>query len=84
MGRASAIFDEQKLRWLNGRFMREMPLGRSTPRRWHDHLGREPDEALRAACAIVQEKAQTLDEVWPLITFLFEEPEIRPQGRAGR
>ena len=26
VGRASAIFDEQKLRWLNGRFMRELPL----------------------------------------------------------
>ena len=32
VGRASAIFDEQKLRWLNGRFMREMPLD-DTPRR---------------------------------------------------
>ena len=39
------------------------------------HLGREPDERLRAACAIAQEKAQTLDEVWPLIGFLFEQPE---------
>ena len=28
-----------------------------------------------AACAIAQEKAQTLEEVWPLIGFLFEEPE---------
>ena len=26
VGTASAIFDEQKLRWLNGRFMREMDL----------------------------------------------------------
>jgi glutamyl/glutaminyl-tRNA synthetase len=39
------------------------------------HLGREPDERLRAACAIAQDKAQTLNEVWPLIGFLFEEPE---------
>ena len=34
-----------------------------------------PTSALRAACEIAQEKAQTLDEVWPLIRFLFEEPE---------
>jgi glutamyl-tRNA synthetase len=39
------------------------------------HLDREPDERLRAACEIAQEKAQTLEEVWPLIRFLFEEPE---------
>src|SRR5262249_15090360 len=38
------------------------------------HLGREVDERLRVACEIVQEKAQTLDEVWPLIRFLFEPP----------
>ncbi len=74
VGRASAIFDEQKLRWLNGRFMREMDLDDYTAA-VAAHLGREPDERLRAACEIAQEKAQTLDEVWPLIGFLFEEPE---------
>ncbi len=74
VGRASAIFDEQKLRWLNGRFMREMDLDDYTAA-VAAHLGREPDEQLRAACEIAQEKAQTLDEVWPLIGFLFEEPQ---------
>jgi glutamyl-tRNA synthetase len=74
VGRASAIFDEQKLRWLNGRFMREMDLGDYTEVVAR-HLGREPDERLRAACEIAQEKAQTLEEVWPLIHFIFEEPE---------
>ena len=72
--RSSAIFDEQKLRWLNGRFMREMDLDEYTATVARQ-IGREPDERLRAACAIAQEKAQTLDEVWPLIEFLFEEPE---------
>ena len=79
VGRASAIFDEQKLRWLNGRFMREMPSDAYTEA-VANHLGREPDEALRAACEIVQEKAQTLNEVWPLIQFLFEEPEYDPKA----
>ena len=50
VGRASAIFDEQKLRWLNGRFMREMDLDSYTEAVAR-HLGREPDERLRAACA---------------------------------
>src|SRR4051794_8655276 len=74
VGRSSAIFDEQKLRWLNGRFMREMDLDSYTEAVAR-YLGREPDDRLRAACAIAQEKAQTLAEVWPLIGFLFEEPE---------
>jgi glutamyl-tRNA synthetase len=73
VGKAAAIFDEKKLRWLNGRFMREMPLDAYTEAVAR-HLGREPDDLLRAACEISQEKAQTLDEVWPLIRFLFEEP----------
>ncbi len=84
VGKAAAIFDEKKLRWLNGRFMRELPL---------DHyvdavaaqLERQgaavpPREELRAACEIVQEKAQTLDEVWPLIRFLFEPPAEDPKA----
>jgi glutamyl-tRNA synthetase len=74
VGRSSAIFDEQKLRWLNGRFMREMDLDEYTEVVAR-YVGREPDERLRAACAIAQEKAQTLAEVWPLIGFLFDEPE---------
>ena len=81
VGRSSAIFDERKLRWLNGRFMRDLPL-ESYERRLAAHLrlGEQPDaEAFEAApaeqrlcaCEIVQDKAQTLDEAWPLIRFLF-------------
>jgi glutamyl-tRNA synthetase len=78
--RSSAIFDEQKLRWLNGRFMREMPFERYVDAA-ADHLAREGHgeaaadrRQLAAACAIAQEKAQTLAELWPLIAFLFEPP----------
>ncbi len=73
VGKSAAIFDEKKLRWLNGRFMRELPLEEYTAA-VAGHLGREPDAELRAACEIAQEKAQTLAEVWPLIRFLFEPP----------
>ena len=73
VGKAAAVFDEKKLRWMNGRYMREMPLMKYTSAVAR-HLGREPDERLRAACEIAQEKAQTLAEVWPLIRFLFEPP----------
>ncbi|MEX2107762.1 MAG: glutamate--tRNA ligase [Solirubrobacterales bacterium] len=73
VGRAAAIFDEKKLRWINGRYMREMPLDEYTATVAR-HLDRPADERLRAACEIAQEKAQTLEEVWPLIRFLFEPP----------
>ena len=73
VGKSAAIFDEKKLRWVNGRFMRELSIGEYTEAVAR-HLGRDPDERLRDACAIAQEKAQTLDEVWALIRFLFEPP----------
>jgi glutamyl-tRNA synthetase len=73
VGKAAAIFDEKKLRWVNGRYMREMPLDEYVGV-VAGHLGRPADEQLRAACEIVQEKAQTLAEVWPLIHFLFGPP----------
>jgi glutamyl-tRNA synthetase len=53
--------------------MRELPLDEYV-QVVARHLGREPDDRLRAACEIVQEKAQTLAEVWPLIGFLFGPP----------
>jgi glutamyl-tRNA synthetase len=73
VGSAAAIFDEKKLRWINGRYMREMPLDDYTAAVAR-HCGREPDARLREACAIAQEKAQTLNEVWPLVRFAFEDP----------
>jgi glutamyl-tRNA synthetase len=73
VGKAAAIFDEKKLRWINGRFMREMPIEEYTAAVAR-HLGRDADEQLLRACSIAQEKAQTLDEVWALIRFLFEPP----------
>lgn len=73
VGRSSAVFDEKKLRWMNGRYMREMDLDQYT-RTVAELNGREPDEKLRAGCEIAQEKAQMVTEVWPLIRFLFEPP----------
>lgn len=81
VGKAAAIFDEKKLRWINGRFMREMTLDDYTAAVAR-HIRRDADEQLRAACAIAQEKAQTLEEVWPLIRFLFEPPVDDPKAWA--
>jgi glutamyl-tRNA synthetase len=79
VGRSAAIFDEQKLRWMNGRFMRELPV-REYVEAVASWLGREPDERLRAACGIAQEKAQTLAEVWPLIRFAVDGPADDPDA----
>ncbi len=80
VGRSSAIFDERKLRWLNGRYMRELPLDQyveaaagQLERDGHGEAVADR-ELLASACRVAQEKAQTLSELWPLIRFLFEPP----------
>jgi glutamyl-tRNA synthetase len=87
VGKASAIFDEQKLRWMNGRYMRELPLDRYVDavaahleREGHGDAAADRDR-LRAACEIAQEKAQTLTEVWPLVRFIFEPPVDDPKAQ---
>jgi glutamyl-tRNA synthetase len=81
VGSSAVIFDERKLRWINGRYMRAMSPEDYTAAVAR-YLGREPDQRLRSACGIAQEKAQTLAEVWPLICFLFEPPREDPAAWA--
>ena len=90
VGRSSAVFDEKKLRWLNGRFMRDMEAPEYATRLAAHLKATNPSAAAafeaagepsrRRACEIVADKAQTLAEAWPLIAFLFSEPE--PDERA--
>jgi glutamyl-tRNA synthetase len=68
VSRNPAVFDEQKLRWMNGRYLRELDP-EELRRRLEDLTGREvPAEAV----AISQEKMQTLADFWPLAGFLVE------------
>jgi glutamyl-tRNA synthetase len=72
-----AVFDEDKLRWMNGRYLRELPLDDLT-RRLEERTGRA---GLRDAAAVTQEKISTLDEFWPLARSFFEEPVDDPAAR---
>jgi glutamyl-tRNA synthetase len=76
VSRNPAVFDEQKLRWMNGRYLRELDraeLGRRLERLY----GREvPPEAVE----ISQEKMQTLADFWDLAGFLVERREIDPKA----
>ncbi|MGH2781603.1 MAG: glutamate--tRNA ligase, partial [Thermoleophilaceae bacterium] len=68
VSRNPAVFDEQKLRWMNGRYLRELEPA-ELRRRLEERSGRGvPSEAV----AISQEKMQTLADFWPLAGFLVE------------
>ena len=77
VSRNPARFDEQKLRWMNGRYLRAMDTGELT-RRLEAFTGRD---GLRDAVAISQEKIQTLAEFWPLAGFIFDGPADDPKAR---
>ena len=65
-----AVFDEQKLRWMNGRYIRELPLT-DLHERLTTFCGREiPLEIVE----ISREKMQTLADFWPLAGALVEQP----------
>ena len=76
--RASAVFDVDKLLWMNGVYIREMTaedfVAATLPVVETD-LGRPLDDAERATfaamAALVQERAKTLNEVAPQVRFLF-------------
>jgi len=65
-----AVFDERKLRHMNGIYVRRLGLDELTEQ-LEQFTGRE---RLRPAVEIAAEKIQTLSEFWPLVSFLFEEP----------
>jgi glutamyl-tRNA synthetase len=76
VSKSPAVFDEQKLRWMNGHYLRGLPpdeLGG----RIAEFQGRDVPAA---AVAVAQEKMQTLADFWRLAAFLVEEPKDYDEG----
>jgi glutamyl-tRNA synthetase len=76
VSRSPAVFDEQKLRWMNGHYMRELPVAElaEREREWMRLRGLPgaDDPRLEQAVAAAREKAQTLADLHDLIRFAFE------------
>ena len=68
VSKSPAVFDEQKLRWMNGRYLRELSPAELAAR-LEALLGRQ---GLEPAATVAQEKMQTLADFWPLAGFLVE------------
>src|SRR5947209_226821 len=67
-----AVFDERKLRHMNGVYIRRLALD-DLVTRLEQLTGRD---GLEQAVAISAEKIQTLSEFWPVVSFLFESPTV--------
>ncbi|HTW42089.1 MAG TPA: glutamate--tRNA ligase [Solirubrobacteraceae bacterium] len=78
VSRNPARFDEAKLRWLNGLYIRKLSP-EQLARRLQEYTGRD---GLEPAARISQEKIQTLADFWPLSGALLDGPSEDPQARA--
>jgi len=77
VSRNPARFDEVKLRWLDGLYVRKLPVS-ELARRLEAFTGRE---GLEQAARISQEKIQTLADFMPLAGALLDGPGEDPKAR---
>ncbi len=77
VSRNPARFDEPKLRWMNGRYLRELSVDQLTAEleRFTGRTG------LRAGVDVSREKVQTLADFWPLAGFFYDGPADDPKAR---
>ena len=75
--RNPAQFDERKLRWLNGRYIRDLSVAELTAA-LEAFYGRD---GLGPAAEISAEKLQTLADFWPLCGFIYDGPVDDPAAR---
>jgi glutamyl-tRNA synthetase len=87
VGSSPATFDYAKLDWMNGVYLRGLAAG-EYGERLVAYLGEQgiewPEERVRAAAPIVQEKIARLDEFPGFAGFLFHEVEPDPALLDGR
>jgi glutamyl-tRNA synthetase len=71
VSRNPARFDEKKLRWMNGRYIRELAVP-DLAQRISGYLDRDGEVA--AAVPAAREKIQTLADFWPLVGPIYDGP----------
>jgi glutamyl-tRNA synthetase len=79
VSKSPAVFDERKLRNLNGQHLRALDVD-ELARRLQEFTGSSED--LTAAVEISREKIQTLADFWPLAGFIFDGPGEDPKAWA--
>ena len=84
VSRNPAAFDEEKLEWMNGHYIRELDDDDLAARTMHffTEEGLTPDPALlRSAMPFVKERMTTLTEAVDLLRFLFTD-DLEPSDKA--
>ncbi len=77
VGRSGARFDEKRLLWVNGHFIRELPLDELARRVeffWPDSAKKADEAYQHRVLALAQERLKTLRDLPALTSYFFEEP----------
>jgi glutamyl-tRNA synthetase len=76
--RSGARFDEHRLGWINGHFIREMPLDKLyelSDSFWPDYSKDSIDDFKKQVTGLIQERLKYLAEIPELTGFFFKEPD---------
>jgi hypothetical protein len=80
--RSGARFDEKRLLWMNGHFVRELPLDELINRVeyfWPESAKKHPEDYKRRVLALAQDRLKTLKDLPMLTSYFFETPTPQPQ-----
>lgn len=72
---ASAFFDETKLEWMNGEYIRKMPDEELTKRLQEFLVDHPARNKIAPIVPLIKERIKKLSDFIPLTDFLFEKPE---------
>lgn len=77
--KSGARFDEKRLLWMNGHFIRELSLEelyRRVEFFWSDAAKKAPDTYKRAILTLAQDRLKTLRDLPALTSYFFDEPAV--------
>lgn len=77
--RSGARFDEKRLLWMNGHFIRELPLDELAHRAeffWSESAKKSPEQYKKQVLTLAQDRLKTLRDLPDLTSYFFEEPVI--------
>lgn len=75
--RSGARFDEKRLLWMNGHFIRELSLDELYKRVeffWPESAGKHPEDYKKKVLHLAQDRLKTLRDLPGLTSYFFEEP----------
>lgn len=68
------VFDLEKLRWMNGEYIRTYPLSEITPQVYALYGKKYPREIIESVWPLVRDRIKTLKEFAPMAGFFVERP----------